>query len=107
METPKIGEISGMPLMSGSVAFDNKIGAAWFRAGEMLEHPLFEISVPRHLRLKKEALTRVVKERSGARVSIESKDDLSKRLTHSPDFADAWVMGLWYLSVELAVREMF
>lgn len=106
-ETPEIGGISGMPFMSGNMGFENKAGAAWFRAGEMLEHPLFDVSVPKHNRLAREAQARVVKERNSAKIVIESKEDFIKRLGHSPDYADAWVMGLWYLSVELAVREKF
>jgi len=101
----EIGEISGMPLASGPIGFDHRIGAAWYRAGEMLEHELFSLAVPPHNRLAREAQSRLVEERNGARISIESKEKLNKKLGHSPDYADAWVMGLWYLSVELRVRE--
>lgn len=104
-DNPEPGEISGMPLMSGNIGFNHKSHAAWVRAGQMLEHPLFSIAVPPHSKLAREAQSRLIKERSSAKIVIESKDEIRKKLGHSPDYADAWVMGLWYLSVELAVRE--
>ncbi len=100
-----LGEISGMPLASGPIGFDHRIGAAWYRAGEMLEHELFSLAVPPHNRLAREAQSRLVEERNHAKITIESKEKLSKKLGHSPDYADAWVIGLWYLSVVLRVRE--
>lgn len=99
----QLGELSGMPKASGPIGFQNRIGAAWYRAGEMLDHPMFQLAVPPHTRLAKEAQSRLVEERNGKLITIESKEKISKKLNHSPDYADAWVMGLWYLSVELRI----
>lgn len=99
----QLGELSGMPKASGPIGFQNRIGAAWYRAGEMLDHPMFQLAVPPHTRLAKEAQSRLVEERNGKVITIESKEKISKKLNHSPDYADAWVMGLWYLSVELRI----
>lgn len=104
--------ISGMPKISGLNGFDNKISAAWVRAGQMLEHPAFTgVCIPPHDELMRQATMRRIKERANRRIAIEPKSDPDnptgyvKRLGCSPDFADAFVMGLHYLSVYVAGAE--
>jgi len=106
--------ICGFPWISGANGFDNRISAAWVRAGQMLEHEAFQtICIPPHDELMRQATTRRIKERAAKKIAIEPKSDLDnptgyvKRLGCSPDFADAFVMGLHYLSVFVAVRESF
>jgi len=72
----------------------------------MTTHKRFSLCIPNHPQLAREALSRRVIERNNDRIAIESKEEFKKKLGNkSPDFADAFVMGLWYLSVELRVRE--
>lgn len=103
---PQILPLSGMPKISGDTGYNNAITAAWCRAGEMLDHPLFpDICIPDHEELKRQATARVMLEKVAKRVSMEDKVEFSKRLGCSPDFADAFVMGLHYLSVYVAGAE--
>ena len=73
----------------------------------MLEHELFELSVPPHRELARQAQSRLINERVGKTLGIETKEQLKKRLGGSPDFADAWVMGLHWMSSEIAVVDQF
>jgi hypothetical protein len=104
---PSIMPISGMPWISGNTSFLNMISAAWVRAGEMLDHPLFEICLPDHDELKRQCTSRLKVEKVAKKLAIEDKEKFKAKIGCSPDYADALVMGLHYLSVFVAVAESY
>jgi len=101
-----IGELSGMPFLSGSNGFTNCVSAAWCRAGQMTYHPLFNLAIYPDDDLRRQCTGREITERGGGKLAIEKKEDYKAKLGgKSPDAADCLVMGLWYLSVVMAVDE--
>jgi len=102
-----IGPISGMPYMSGANGFLNKRSAAYVRAGQMLEHEAFEIAIPPDDKLRQECMVHLIKERAGKTIQVISKEDVKVAIQRSPDLSDALVMGLHFLSVEIAVVDRF
>jgi hypothetical protein len=83
---------------SGYHGFDNLRSEAFWRLRELLDPNGREIlALPPDPMLKKE-LTAIMFELNNDKYEIESKDDIKKRLGHSPDRADAVVIACYYRS---------
>jgi hypothetical protein len=83
---------------SREFAFFNQRAAAWWNLREMLDPSRgFNIMLPDSELLKADLTTPRWTPRSGnpARIQIESKDDIKKRLGRSTDEADAVVQAFW------------
>jgi len=82
--------------MSGEVEMLNVRAAAWWGLRERLEPPS-EVMLPPTK--DDELLGDLVAPRYGytssGKLKVESKDDIKKRLGHSPDMGDAVVLSFW------------
>jgi hypothetical protein len=81
---------------SKELGFLNKRAAAWWRLREMLD-PAFgpELALPPDDLLTGDLTAPHWFVRSGAKIQIESKDEIKKRLGRSPDSGDAVVQAVW------------
>jgi hypothetical protein len=79
---------------SGELGFINRRAAAWWNLREMLD-PSFEptIALPPDDDLTGDLTAPLWRMTSGARISVEGKDDIRKRLGRSTDHGDAVVMA--------------
>lgn len=86
---------SGMDWVADANLFTNLRGQMYWQLREDLR--LGRVAIPRIPSLHKELTAPTYEIRAG-KVILESKDDLKKRLKHSPDAADAVVYGNWVRS---------
>jgi hypothetical protein len=87
-----------VPFNGGEKAYNplkykNRRAEAYWTAREMFEAGLIDIEED-DLDLQAELLEITFKVDSGGRIQIEAKDEISDRIGHSPDRADAFVMAL-------------
>ena len=82
--------------MSGELGFTNKRSAAWWNLREMLDPDAgLDVALPPDDKLTADLVTPKWHLQSGGRIQVESKDDIRKRLSRSPDDGDAVVMAMW------------
>ena len=98
-----------IPFNGGEKAFNplkykNRRAEAYWEAREMFEAGLIDLE-PDDEDLQAELLEVKFKVDSTGRIQIEDKEDLSARIGHSPDRADAFVMALQQ-QVTLATQEL-
>lgn len=79
---------------TGTFGFTNLRAASWWHARELLA-PGSTIALPPDPALFAELSAPRIEKRAGARLALEPKDNVRKRLGRSPDRADAVVMALW------------
>lgn len=81
---------------SGELGFVNKRSAAWWNMREMLDPSSgLDIALPPDELLIGELTAPHWVVQSGARIQVESKDDIRKRLNRSTDSADAVIQAFW------------
>lgn len=83
---------SEMDWAADSNLFNNMRSQMWWQIREDLRNGL--IALPKHSGLFRELTTPTYKIASG-KVVVESKDEIKKRIGHSPDAADAVIYGNW------------
>lgn len=75
--------------------FRNLKAEAWWNAFEMINR--CEVHYPHDMQLRRQISS--VRFKPGSRLfQMETKADTKRSLGHSPDRADAWIIGLWGLS---------
>lgn len=80
--------------MSEELGFVNMRAAAWWTMRELLDPAYgFNVELPPEDRLIGDLCAPHWKVTSGAKIQVESKDDIRKRLGRSTDYADAVVMA--------------
>jgi len=88
----------------GEFSFPNLRSAAWWNVREMLD-PSKTTSIGLALPPDEQLIADLVAPRwkvlSGARIQVEPKEETKKRLRRSPDSADAVVMSLFYLGIDM------
>lgn len=91
---------------SGELGFADKRAAAWWALREMLD-PAFdsEVALPPNDRLIGDLTAPRWKIAAGAKIRVESKDEIRKRLGRSTDDGDAVVQAFWWEPPE--VDEIF
>jgi hypothetical protein len=81
---------------TGEISALNVRAAAWWSLREMLDPSAeLDMALPPDDRLTGDLVAARKREISGARIQIESKDDIKKRLGRSPDDGDAVVQAYW------------
>jgi hypothetical protein len=80
---------------SGQFGFANVRSAAWWNLKEMLEDEQSLIALPPDDNLTGDLTAPKWRVMSGAKIIVESKDDISARLGRSTDDGDAVVMAYW------------
>lgn len=81
---------------SGEMGFKNARAAAWWNLRELLDPSRnFQIALPDDEMLKADLTAPKYKVLSGAKIQIESKEDIRKRLGRSTDAGDAVVQAHW------------
>lgn len=81
---------------SGELGFVNVRSASWWNMRELLD-PAYgaDIMLPDDPKLIGDLCTPTWRVQSGGRIYVESKDEIKKRLSRSPDDGDAVVMAFW------------
>jgi len=80
----------------GEFGFTNKRSAGWWNLREMLDPERgVDVALPDDQDLIGDLTTPKWRVVSGGRVQVEPKEDIIKRLGHSPDAGDAVVMAFW------------
>jgi len=81
---------------SGTFGFLNLRAAAWWALREALD-PAYggQIALPCDAELKSDLCAPTYKVVPGAKIQIEDKQELKKRIGRSPDWGDAVVMAHW------------
>ncbi|MEM7634674.1 MAG: terminase, partial [Pseudomonadota bacterium] len=81
---------------SGTLGFLNLRAAAWWALREALDPDYGgQIALPRDAELKSDLCAPTYKVVPGAKIQIEDKQELKKRIGRSPDRGDAVVMAHW------------
>jgi len=81
---------------SGEIGFNNKRSAAWWNLRELLHPEDGEpVSLPDEPELLGDLTAPRWREVAGAKIQIESKDDIRRRLGRSTDVGDAVVQVFW------------
>jgi len=81
---------------SGHFGFSNVRGAAWWNMRELLDPETGPgVCLPPEPRLIRELTAPRFDRVAGAKIAVESKERVNKRLGHSTDYADAVVMSFW------------
>lgn len=80
---------------SGEFGFANLRSAAWWNAREMLNPEHSEIALPDDPDLIQELTAPRYVVQAGARLAVESKDQIRKRIGRSTDKADAVIQSMW------------
>lgn len=82
---------------TGQWRFRNQRAAAWYSCRELLDPALgATLALPPDDALEADLTTPSYGPATGGYYVIESKDDMRKRLSRSPDTADAVIMALWH-----------
>ena len=82
--------------LSGEMGFDNKRSAAWWNLREMLDpNNDIGVAIPPDDMLTGDLTAPHWKVLSGGKYSVESKDDIRKRIGRSTDDGDAVVQAFW------------
>jgi hypothetical protein len=87
---------------SGEFSFPNVRSAAWWNLREMLDpsNPATRLALPDDELLIAELTAPRWKVASGAKITVEPKEETKKRIKRSPDSADSIVMSLWYQGLD-------
>jgi hypothetical protein len=87
---------------SGEFSFSNTRSAAWWNLRELLDpsNPATVLALPRDEYLIADLTAPTWRVASGAKITVEPKEDTKKRLKRSPDTADALLMSLWYEGID-------
>jgi hypothetical protein len=82
----------------GEFSFPNVRSAAWWNLRQLLDpsDPTTKLALPDDEQLIAELTAPRWRVASGAKITVEPKDETKKRIRRSPDSADAVVMSLWY-----------
>lgn len=90
------GEKTDMKDRSKELGFVNRRAAAWWRMRELLD-PQYdsEVELPDDPELIGDLTSAHWKVKSDSRIQIEAKEEIKKRLGHSPDKGDAVVISFW------------
>lgn len=80
---------------SGQFGFANVRAAAWWNLREMLEDPLGTVALPPDDNLTGDLTSPKWRVMSGAKIIVESKEDIAERLGRSTDDGDAVIMAYW------------
>jgi hypothetical protein len=81
---------------TGSWRFSNMRTASWYNLREMLDPSMdAQLALPPDDDLTADLTTPKYEPRAGGIIHVESKDELRKRLGHSPDRGDAVVLATW------------
>jgi len=81
--------------MSGEYGFANVRSAAWWNLREMLDDDDLGIALPDIDELIGDLTTPKWRVNSGARISVESKDDIKKRIGRSTNLGDSVIQAFW------------
>lgn len=82
--------------VTGTIRFKNVRSASWWHLRELLDpagHPT--LALPPDDDLTADLTTPKWEQRAGGYVVVEAKDEVKKRLGHSPDVGDAVVIAAW------------
>jgi hypothetical protein len=86
---------------TGTQGFNNSRSAAYWHLRELLDPAMgARLAFPPNDDLLRDLSVPRYEVIHGGRIKIESKDDIKKRLGHSPDLADALVYAFWIDHVE-------
>jgi hypothetical protein len=89
---------SGRRDVTGEFGFANLRSAAWWNLREMLDPALYPtLAIPRNDELDGDLTAPKWRVLSGAKIQVEAKADIKKRIGRSPDLGDA-VMQVCYLT---------
>jgi hypothetical protein len=81
---------------SGQFGFENIRSAAWWHLRELLNPETgADLELPDDRKLIEELTAPTYDERAGAKLAVQSKKEIRKRIGRSTDRADAVVMALW------------
>lgn len=80
---------------SGEYGFVNVRSAAWWNLREMLEDDSLELALPDIDELIGDLTTPKWRVSSGARIAVESKEEIKKRIGRSTNHGDAVVQAFW------------
>lgn len=93
---------------SGEFGFNNTRSAAWWYVRELLDpsNPSTSLALPDDPLLIADLTTPKYEVRAGAKIVVEEKTQVKKRLRRSPDTGDSVVMCLWRAESENAVAHI-
>jgi hypothetical protein len=87
---------------SGEFSFPNTRSAAWWNLRELLDpsNPATNLALPPDDQLIGDLAAPRWRVASGAKITVEPKEETKKRLRRSPDSGDSVVMSLWFSGID-------